>query len=338
MSAAPPVSIGLPVYNGERYLAEAVEALLDQSFVDFELVIGDNGSTDATAEIIADARARDTRVRWLPSPENRGAAWNYNRVFHATSGRYFRWAAYDDLMRPTYLERLVEALDTAPADVVLAQTGTILIDDEGAEVGVWDDAFDLSTSDPARRLSQLVRHLVMSNVFFGLVPRVAMERTRLHGAYPSADYVFLAELALLGRFVTVPERLFLRRVHRGMSRYANTTLADVAEWFEPGSGSDRPAREAPALRGAPPGDRAERRSVPCARMRTTGAFLPAWLRRHKGGHGPRGMGGRPAGGSPAEQAVRAGLLRLRLRISASAWPARLASGLSGRGPAGLRSS
>jgi glycosyltransferase involved in cell wall biosynthesis len=281
VSAAPPVSIGLPVYNGERYLAEAVEALLGQSFVDFELVIGDNGSTDATAEIIADARMRDPRVRWLPSPENRGAAWNYNRVFHATSGRYFRWAAYDDLMRPTYLERLVEALDTAPADVVLAQTGTILIDDEGAEVGVWDDAFDLSTGDPARRLSRLVRHLVMSNVFFGLVPRVAMERTRLHGAYPSADYVFLAELALLGRFVTVPERLFLRRVHRCMSRYANTTLAEVAEWFEPGSGgAARPetlrlfAEHLRAIGRAPIG--------PVARMWTTGAFLPVWLRRHKG--------------------------------------------------------
>lgn len=281
MNAHPPVSIGLPVFNGQRYLAEALESMLAQTYTDFELVIGDNGSTDATVEIIVDAVDRDERVRWLRSDENRGAAWNYNRVFHATGGRYFRWAAYDDLVHPTYLERLVEALDQGPAAVVLAQAATTLIDENGAEVGVWDESFDLTAPGPARRLSQLVRHLVMSNVFFGLVRRSAMERTRLHGAYPSADYVFLAELALLGTFALVPERLFLRRVHPGMSRYANTSLGDVAEWFQPGTGG---AARPEQLRLFVEHLRAIERAPlkPLERICTVSAFVPAWLRRHKG--------------------------------------------------------
>jgi glycosyltransferase involved in cell wall biosynthesis len=279
--AVPTVSIGLPVYNGARYLQEALDSILAQTYADFELVVGDNGSTDGTQEICVAAAASDERVRFLPSDENRGAAWNYNRVFHATSGRYFRWAAHDDLLAPTYLERLAETLDASPPDVVLAQTETTVIDEQGERLRDHDDAFDASQADPARRIASLVRHLVMSNVFFGLMRREALARTRLHGAYPSADYVLIAELALLGRFTIVPERLFYRRVHPGMSRSAHLGLSSVAEWFEPGTGgSARPefwrlfGEHLTAIRLAPLGR--------VQRLRVTGAFLPSWLARHKG--------------------------------------------------------
>jgi glycosyltransferase involved in cell wall biosynthesis len=280
VSAAPPVSVGLPVFNGERYLRGALDSLLAQTYVDFELVIGDNGSTDATREICLDAASRDARVRYLPSDENRGAAWNYNRVFHAGTGRYFRWAAYDDLVAPTYLERVVAALDDAPTSTVLAHSLTTFIDEDGEEVGPWDEGFDLSSDRASTRLAQLVRHLIKANVFYGLVRRSAMERTRLHGAYPSADYVLIAELTLLGPFTTVPERLFLRRVHPGMSRLARKGLADVAEWFEPGSGDQaRPEMlrlfaEHIRLIASSPIGLGERAT-------TLAVFLPAWLARHR---------------------------------------------------------
>lgn len=281
MSAAQPhVSVGLPVFNGERYLQGALDALLAQTYTDFELLIGDNGSTDATPEICRDAVSRDPRVRYLPSDENRGAAWNYNRVFHGTTGRYFRWAAHDDLVAPTYLERLVAALDDAPPSTVLAQSLTTLIDENGRELGPWDEDFDLSSEQARTRLGQLVRHLIRSNVFFGLVRRSAMERTRLHGAYPSADYVLLAELVLLGSFTVVPERLFFRRIHPEMSRAAQTSVADVAEWFEPGTGRDA---QPEFLRLFVEHLRAIARSPLGARERaeTLATFLPVWLVRHR---------------------------------------------------------
>jgi glycosyltransferase involved in cell wall biosynthesis len=278
--ASPPVSIGLPVYNGARYLREALDSLLAQTYTDFELVVGDNASTDGTREIALDAASRDPRVRYLPSAENRGAAWNYNRVFEATGGRYFRWAAHDDVVAPTYLERVVAALEDAPPTTVLAQTLTTFIDENGEEVGPWNDEFEMSSRHAWRRLAQLVRHLVKSNVLFGLIRRSALERTRLHGAYPSADYVLLAELALLGPWLVVPERLFLRRVHPGMSRLAQRSLEDVAEWFEPGTGRDaRPeflrllTEHLRALAASPIGVR--------ERALATAVFLPLWLDRHK---------------------------------------------------------
>lgn len=269
----------MPVYNGERYLAGALDAILGQTYVDFELVVGDNGSTDGTAEILAAYERADERMRVLPSSVNHGAAWNYNRVFQATRAPLFRWAAYDDLVLPTYLEVLVPILADGPEAIVLAQTTAALIDEDGNDAGMWDDRFDLAIGRPSRRFSQLIRHLVMSNVLFGLMRRSAVEQTRLHGAFPSADYVFLAELSLLGTFASVPERLFLRRVHGGMSRYANTTLEDVADWFEPGSGSDvRPemlrlfAAHLSAIGRSPLRFN--------DRLLAYSEFFPAWLRRH----------------------------------------------------------
>jgi glycosyltransferase involved in cell wall biosynthesis len=273
------VSIGMPVYNGEPYVRAALDALTAQTYTDFELVVGDNGSTDHTAEIVLEVASRDPRVRLLPSDENRGAAWNYNRVFHATSGRYFRWAAHDDLVAPTHLERLVEALDEASRGTVLSQSLTTFIDVDGNEIKPWDDEFDVSSERASERLRELVRHLVMCNVAFGLTRRSAMERTRLHGAYPSADRVFLAEMALLGKFTIVPERLFLRRLHPGMSRKANSSLSEVAEWFEPGSGREvRPeyvhlfTEHVRAIVHSPIGLG--------PRMNVLGVFLPTWLERY----------------------------------------------------------
>src|SRR5687767_9303189 len=120
MANEPRVSIGLPVFNGESHLALALDSVLAQTFGDFELVISDNGSTDSTRQICEDYAKRDARIRYLRSDENRGAAWNYNRVFERSRGAFFKWMAHDDLIAPQYLERCVEALDRAPATTVLA--------------------------------------------------------------------------------------------------------------------------------------------------------------------------------------------------------------------------
>src|SRR5262245_57216615 len=93
----PRVSIGLPVYNGAKYLAEAIDSLLEQTFSDFELIISDNGSTDATPAICEEYAAKDGRIRFLRQEINRGLAWNWNCVLEESRGAYFKWAACDDL-------------------------------------------------------------------------------------------------------------------------------------------------------------------------------------------------------------------------------------------------
>jgi len=122
----PKVSIGLPVYNGERFLAETIESVLAQTFTDFELIISDNGSSDHTKEICLEYVLRDQRIRCVRSEVNRGASWNYRRVFELSQGKYFRWAPADDLFAPESLAECITTLDANP-DAVLCYPKTLLI-------------------------------------------------------------------------------------------------------------------------------------------------------------------------------------------------------------------
>jgi len=126
----PRVSIGVPVYNGESYLACALDSMLGQTYGDFELIISDNASTDRTPEICRQYAARDPRVRYLREEQNRGLAWNFNRVVEVSRGDYFKWAAYDDVCAPSFLARTVEVLDNDP-HVILATSVAALIDAQG---------------------------------------------------------------------------------------------------------------------------------------------------------------------------------------------------------------
>ena len=99
-TVSPLVSIGLPVYNGDRYLAEALDSILAQSFADFELIISDNASTDGTQDICETYARRDERIVYSRLPENLGAAPNYNRLVEMARGELFKWAAHDDRIKP----------------------------------------------------------------------------------------------------------------------------------------------------------------------------------------------------------------------------------------------
>ena len=105
------LSIGLPIYNGEEFLKEAIESLINQTFEDFEIVISDNASTDQTQQICRYYADLDPRIRYYRCKQNLGAAWNYNRVFELSYGEYFKWAAHDDFCGPAFFERCVDALD-----------------------------------------------------------------------------------------------------------------------------------------------------------------------------------------------------------------------------------
>ena len=131
----PRVSMGLPVYNGEQYLATALDSLLAQTFTDFEIVISDNASTDATEEICRRYAARDARIRYVRQPENRGSVFNFNHVFELARGEYYRWHAHDDVCAPTFLDRCVELLDQDPT-IVGCHSLKVKIDQGGRVLGV----------------------------------------------------------------------------------------------------------------------------------------------------------------------------------------------------------
>ena len=237
----PDVTLGMPVYNGVNFIAEAIESLLAQTFADFELIISDNGSTDDTASICRRYVKRDPRIRYFRSDCNRGAAWNYNRTFELSHGTYFKWVGHDDICAPQFLEQCINAFNESGPSTVLCYPRTSFIDASGQvikhfngkELSHYNDNLDLRFEGPIRRMNHALKHLRRCNSVFGLIRSNALRKTGLIGDFVASDQTLLYGLALLGRFREIPERLFYRRIHADQYLEANKTYGERLAWFNP---------------------------------------------------------------------------------------------------------
>ena len=227
------VSIGLPVYNGEKFIAQAIDSLLAQTFQDFELIISDNGSVDKTEEICRAYAAKDRRIRYYRNQRNLGLAWNYNRVFELSSGEYFKWVAHDDLHSPDFLLKCIEVLDREPS-IVLCHSQVKFIDEQGKFLGNYEIELNTNSPKPQERFHALLgKHLCCQ--FYGLIRASALKMTSLMGNYAHADGVLLLKLALIGRFYEIPEYLFFFRKHsqQSMSLFFPSYLSFASQQSQP---------------------------------------------------------------------------------------------------------
>jgi glycosyltransferase involved in cell wall biosynthesis len=228
----PRVSIGLPVYNGQKYLEEALDSILSQTFGDFELIISDNASDDRTEEIGRRYAARDARVRYYRNERNLGGAENFNRAFRLSSGEYFQWVAHDDILAAEFLQKCVDVLDRDPS-VVLCYSRQVDIGDSGEVLRRDGYGLDTSLREPEARFREVLQLYRGAPAIFGVARSAVMAKTGLFGRHSIADLIFLAELALHGRFEEVPEDLFYMRQHELRSVYTHPTRHSSAVWFDP---------------------------------------------------------------------------------------------------------
>lgn len=233
---APLISVGVPVFNGEAFLEDAIRSTLAQTFDDLELILCDNASSDRTAEICSDYAARDPRVHYFRNPRNLGAAANYNLVFSHARGRYFKWLAHDDRMLPSYLAKTFRVLEERPS-AVLCNTVVSYIDPGGAQLGLYDTR--LSGADaysPSQRFAWMVLRSHTCVDFFGLIRRQALCGSLLHGTFHGADRALLAQLSLRGRLVQLPAPLLAIREHPNRYTRAQRRSIDRAAWHDARSG------------------------------------------------------------------------------------------------------
>jgi glycosyltransferase involved in cell wall biosynthesis len=212
-TAAPRLTLGLPVYNGERYLAESLDALLGQTFTDFELIISDNGSTDRTGAIARKYQTSDSRVRYVHHHQNRGSSFNHNFVIEQGRGEFFKWVSDDDLYAPDLMERCIDALDSRP-EIVLAHAWTAFIDDAGTITDPIDYALTTDVPNPVTRFRSVL-YTDGGDDIYGVIRMPVLRRIAPFGSYHWADRTFVGELALNGPFHNVPEFLYFRRDHPG---------------------------------------------------------------------------------------------------------------------------
>jgi glycosyltransferase involved in cell wall biosynthesis len=214
MPAAPTLSIGMPVYNGAKWIEESIGYLLNQSFSDFELIIADNASTDETGTICRRIAERDARVRYHRHSSNIGAFRNYDYVFQRSTAPYFKWASCNDICLDGFLEKCLVVLRARP-DVVLVYPRAILIfapkggEPYGEE---YDDNLNLEGDRPSDRFRDYLNREKINNVMNGVIRASSLRETALNRPLPGSDISMVAELALRGKFVEIPDRLFVRRL------------------------------------------------------------------------------------------------------------------------------
>lgn len=231
----PLVSIGIPVYNGERYLENALNSILAQTFKDFELIISDNGSTDQTEKICRTYAKLDQRIKYFRNKQNLGAGWNFDQVAKLAKGKYFKWACHDDLYALGFLQECVDILERDSGNV-LAYPKTLIIDEFEIEITKHEDQFHLSSSIASQRFRtylHLVRYGNQCHPFHGLIRRSVLAKLLPLGSYPSSDLVFLGKLTLYGKFYEIPDYLFWKRDHAETSVRANKAFRDRIAWYDP---------------------------------------------------------------------------------------------------------
>jgi glycosyltransferase involved in cell wall biosynthesis len=231
---APPVSVAIPVYNCERYIAQCIESLLNQSYGDFELVISDNASTDGTESICRRYEAQDSRVRYVRRSENIGGPGNFRHVFSLCSGKYHKWSTADDYWHPDFLRDAVAVLDAQP-DVVLCYPKTQLIDADGHKIEDYEDNLELDADSARQRFRELYSRIGLCNAHLGLLRRSAMQRTKLIAGHLASDVDFLAEMALIGKFHVLPDVRFYRRYHAASSSWARGDAKHQTVYYAPKS-------------------------------------------------------------------------------------------------------
>jgi glycosyltransferase involved in cell wall biosynthesis len=226
----PRVTIGLPVYNGERYLPFALESIVNQTYEDIEIVVCDNASTDSTGDIVREFADRDRRIRYVRNEKNIGAGRKFIRCVELTRSELFRWQSADDLSAPTFVARCVEVLDARP-DVIQAYPRTILIDANGVELEEYDEKIETLADSPRERYLHVMRNLGLVNAWYGVMRTNLLRKTAMHGTYRGADLVVQAEIALYGKLYEIPEYLYFRRMHAGA--HSSMTLAQGHAFYNP---------------------------------------------------------------------------------------------------------
>jgi glycosyltransferase involved in cell wall biosynthesis len=234
----PSVSVGLPVFNGEQHLAQALRALLDQTFTDLEIIISDNASTDGTRDICERFVREDRRLRYIRQPRNVGAPRNWNAVVHQAAGQYFKWASANDYCNDRFVDECLRMLQDDPR-VVLAFGKTCLVDEKNGSTSDYHGDLELVEQRPSARFRRVGRQWRLNNAQSGVFRLDVLRQTRLERPYIEGDLVLMQELALHGHFRQSPGAMLYRRVGDG-SMSMQLPTEQLLQFIDPLAGPGEP--------------------------------------------------------------------------------------------------
>jgi glycosyltransferase involved in cell wall biosynthesis len=235
----PKVVVGMPVYNAERWLEPALESWLKQTLTDFRLVISDNASTDSSFQISSKFAAIHPKVELHLNARNIGIAGNFRRAFDlGTDSDYFMWASSHDYFSPSMLDRCVATLERHP-DAVICCGQTALFERDVGDAVQYIEQPGADSDSPFERYLSIVQGLRINNFVHGVIRTRALRDTPLVGDYFSSDNVLVAELALAGKIIQLPETTFYRRWNKDASTSKMSESERCKHWDPDDRGMNR---------------------------------------------------------------------------------------------------
>ena len=206
-SIIPLVSIGLPVFNGEKIIEKTIINILSQTYKNIEVIISDNGSFDNTIKIIEKYNKRFLNLKVVKSKINRGSIWNFNKVFLESNGKYFCWFAADDFRSATFIEECVKVLEKNHNTVLCQSLTKIFVDSNHNLLSINSLTSFININDKFRRYKETLNNFPATAIY-GLIRVSAMKNTKLFQKVIAADLVFIQELSLYGDFQQLDKNLF----------------------------------------------------------------------------------------------------------------------------------
>jgi glycosyltransferase involved in cell wall biosynthesis len=222
----PKISVLIPVYNGEAWLKPCVESVLNQTLPDFELLLGDDSSTDSSRQII-DGFGKDPRVLCFLFDRNVGLFGNLNRLLAKARSPIIRFLCQDDLLEPTCLADEVAYFEHNP-DVVMSVCRAHAIDGQDRIIGDWGPDELENVMRPQQSLELLAYH----GCFPGNLSAVAARRASIEKSGPfneafrvAGDYEMWVRLCQVGNVADLRKKLIRVRDH--LARLSRSNYAGV---------------------------------------------------------------------------------------------------------------
>ena len=224
----PQVSIGMPVYNGEPFIREALDSLLAQTFTDFELIISDNASTDGTEAVCREYAAKDDRIRYVRQEENRGAAANFQFVLEQARFPFFMFASHDDLWDPIHIIVCIGKLQENPHLVGCSPKS---IYDNRTDSRITGDS-GVACRSCGGRLIEITKNMAANCRFYGIYRTSVLKQIDLRNYdFYAGDWAWILTVATHGCIGHVESQasFFKRRgPSHDVKRYLDTSFSS---WF-----------------------------------------------------------------------------------------------------------
>ena len=210
MSQQPLVSIGLPVYNGEAIIEKTIRSLLQQDYTNFEIVISDNGSTDATPWIVDRFAQQNPKIAFYRSNENHGLIWNFNRVFDLSNGEYFMWASHDDEHASNYISRCLHEIQKRPSAALCAPSTVATWGKDKSKIWVSNLGSFIDKTEPKTRYLETLKNFP-AVALYGIYRSSFVKKTSLLPKVIGGDLLFIQNLSMYGDIIGFNEILFTYR-------------------------------------------------------------------------------------------------------------------------------